>query len=210
VTLRVQFPLIESGPSTHVKDSLNVFIQETLLGKFDPHGVAPVLDAVADTVAAQYRGSQDARNPVPWVIERTITVKGDTLGILTFDVKEFRNTDGAHPLSMHLMYMIETASMRILSLDDLVAQDKMATLVTLAESAFRRIRNLAPKENLATAGFLFPGGKFTLTMNVGLAQDGMHFYYNPYEIAPPALGPTEIVLPWERLERVLFLPGTTR
>ena len=65
VTLRVQFPLIESGLSARGKDSLNVFIQETLLGKFDPHGVAPVLDAVADTVAAQFRGSQDVRNPVP-------------------------------------------------------------------------------------------------------------------------------------------------
>ena len=43
----------------------------------------------------------------------------------------------------------------------------------------------------------FPDDKFQLNQNYGFRKDGIVFYYNNYEIAPYAAGPTEVVIPYE-------------
>lgn len=205
VTLRVRYPLYSAPLPNGGVDSLNHFIQETLLGKFDRRGVAPVLSAVLDTLVGQFR-ALPANNPhLPWTIERAIDVIGDTLGTITFDVMEFRFTGGAHPTTMHLLYIVEPSSMRILTLDDLIAPAQHGRVRALAEQAFRKARNLKPEESVSTAGFTFPEGRFELTMNVGLTHGGLLFYYNPYEIAPYVMGPTAVVVPWKDLGGIIKL-----
>ena len=39
--------------------------------------------------------------------------------------------------------------------------------------------------------------------NFLLSPDGIKFYYNAYEIAPYAAGPTEITIPYESLKDIL-------
>ncbi len=203
VTLRVRYPLITQLQPPRFRDSLNAFIQETLLGKFDPRGVAPILSAVLDTLAAQHRTLAPEQAGIPWLIERTIDIIGDTLGILTLDVQEFRSTGGAHPLTMHLLSMMAPSTMKTLSLDDLVSQDQKEKLTAEAEISFRTARRIPPGEDLTKAGFTFPNGKFALTLNVGLTRAGMVFLYNPYEIAPYVFGPTRIAVPWKGLRGIL-------
>lgn len=203
VTLRVQYPRFTQLEPPHYRDSLNVFIQETLLGKYDPHGVALVLLAVLDSLVVQHRALPPGQSGIPWVIERSIDVIGDTLGILTLDVQEFRSTGGAHPLTMHLLYMVELSTMGMLTLDDILLQEKRTPLTTLAEESFRAVRRIPRGEDLTKAGFTFPEGKFALTMNVGLTHNGLVLYYNPYEIAAYVMGPTRVTIPWKSLKGML-------
>ncbi len=209
VTLRVRYPAFAGGPGVRPGDTLNVFVQETLLGKYDPRGVAPVLEAVRDSVAGQFRALPGSAPPRPWTIERNISVLGDTLGVMTLDVEEFRETGGAHPTTMHLLYMIRPATMQVLGLDDIVPREHKLHLLDLCERAFRKARKLLPDKSLADAGFTFPGGKFALTMNVGLTEKGLLFFYNPYEIAPYVMGPTKVIVEWKDINGLLNLgnPG---
>ncbi len=203
VTLRVRYPLFSPSVSTVKVDSLNQFVQETLLGKYDPRGVSPVLSAVLDTLVGQFRALPSDVPHIPWHIERTIDVVGDTLGLLTLDVAESRFTGGAHPTTMHLYYVLDPSTMQTMTLDDLILPGSRDHLRSLAEAAFRHARNLKAGESIARAGFTFPGGNFELTMNVGLTNEGMLFYYNPYEIAPYVMGPTVVVVPWTDLRGIL-------
>ncbi|HTX99450.1 MAG TPA: RsiV family protein [Bacteroidota bacterium] len=207
VTLRVRYPQIVALRPARFQDSLTVFIQETLLGKHDPRGVAPILNAVLDSLAAQHRSLPADQAAMPWLVERSIAVIGDTLGIVTLDVEEFRSSGGAHPLSMHLLYMLEPSTMRMLSLDDLVPPEKKGMLKEKAEKAFRMARHIQPGATLESAGFTFPADKFELTLNVGLTRDGLIFHYNPYEIAPYVMGPTRVTVPWKSLAGVLRAPS---
>lgn len=203
VTLRVRYPQFSASVPNVKVDSLNQFVQETLLGKYDPRGVSPVLSAVLDTVVNQFRVLPPDVPHTPWHIERTIDVVGDTLGLLTMDVAEFRSTGGAHPTTMHLLYVLDPSTMRTMTLEDLILPGSRDGLRSLAEASFRRARNLKAGESIAAAGFTFPGGNFELTMNVGLTHDGMLFYYNPYEIAPYVMGPTVVVVPWTDLRGII-------
>lgn len=67
------------------------------------------------------------------------------------------------------------------------------------EQAFRKVRELAPDDDFAEQGFEFPDGKFTLNENYGFKAEGIVFFFNSYEIAPYAMGPTEVLIPWESL-----------
>ena len=72
-----------------------------------------------------------------------------------------------------------------------------------SKRAFRRARRLGPREDLAKAGFQFPGGAFALTVNAGLTRAGLVLHYNAYEVAPYVMGPTEAVVPWKELRPLL-------
>ena len=42
-----------------------------------------------------------------------------------------------------------------------------------------------------------------MTDNFALTKDGLKFVYNPYEIAPYAMGQQEIVIPYSELKSLL-------
>jgi Protein of unknown function (DUF3298) len=69
-------------------------------------------------------------------------------------------------------------------------------VVKMLEQAFRKDKQVGEKENIADH-LLIP--QMMLPINAGLVQEGIRFYYNPYEIAAYALGPTDVILTWEQL-----------
>lgn len=146
VTLRVRYPQFSRFDPDVKVDSLNQFVQETLLGKYDPLGVSPVLSAVLDTLVGQFRALPSEIPHFPWRIERTIDVISDTLGMLTLDVAEFRFTGGAHPTTMHLLYMLEPSTMRTMTLEDIIPPGESRSL------AFSCRGRLPPRAELETGG----------------------------------------------------------
>jgi len=70
----------------------------------------------------------------------------------------------------------------------------------LAEEKFRKKRHLTPGADLEKAGFWFPDNKFSLPANIGMDAHGYLLHYNPYEVAPYSMGPTDIVIGFNELE----------
>ncbi len=197
VTVRVEYPLCVSVPGNGSSESLNRLIQEVLLGKFDPQGVESVLnDVLIEEMKLYDARDSNSSHQAPWRIDRTISIVGDTLGILTFSVTESRRTGTESGIPMCLLYMVNEADTKVLSLDDVIIPGTGTQVTRYAEDAFRRSRGLSPEDDLRKSGFTFPDGKFTLTMNVGLVAEGIMFYYNPTEIAGPEFGSTTVVVPW--------------
>ena len=46
-----------------------------------------------------------------------------------------------------------------------------------------------------------------LSDNFGVMREGLVFHYNPYDVAPFALGPTTITLPWAAVGRHVRADG---
>ncbi len=89
-------------------------------------------------------------------------------------------------------------------LADLFVSGYEAKLLPLAQDRFREVRAIEEGVTLADAGFSFSENvAFTLSDNFAVEKDGLTFYYNPYEVAPYALGATELTLSYEELDGLL-------
>jgi hypothetical protein len=74
-----------------------------------------------------------------------------------------------------------------------------AALVPLLEKAFVAAKNEASGEQYQLADLLFPEFKHlpVPAHNFCISEKGLHFAYNPYEVAAYAIGITEILIKWE-------------
>jgi hypothetical protein len=113
-------------------------------------------------------------------------------------------TGGAHPLYYVDLITFGLQDGEVVDLNDLIA-DK-TVLMALAEKYFRQARELEAEQSLQDAGF-FWDGNFALPRNMGLTEKGLYLFYNQYEVAPYAAGPTELVIPFEELKPILTKPA---
>ena len=81
-------------------------------------------------------------------------------------------------------------------------EEKQPRLRELAEVHFREARELGVDESLSDAGF-FWGESFALPENYALTEEGLYFYYNPYEIAAYVVGPTSFTISREQMAGLL-------
>jgi hypothetical protein len=90
-----------------------------------------------------------------------------------------------------------------IQLQDILVPGTEEKLLKSAEAHFRQLKKLGPSDSLTKAGFWFDNDKFHLTQNYGLGKDAIIFYYNAFEIAPQAVGPTNLTIPYAELAGVL-------
>jgi hypothetical protein len=110
---------------------------------------------------------------------------------------------GAHPNVTITYYNYDPVTGKKMELKDVFTSDGLASLQELAEQEFRVVRELDPEENLEEAGFWFDEGRFELSNNFTFTDSGILFYYNPYEIASYADGPTEVMLPFDLIKPLM-------
>ncbi len=110
-------------------------------------------------------------------------------------------TGGAHPNSFTQLSSYELTRPDRLSLKEVVT-DTLA-LEQIAEEIFRQDKELDKTVNLDAEGFLFIDGKFSLNRNFQLTPKGLLFFFNSYEIAAYAYGPTELLIPYEKIKSIL-------
>ncbi|MBK8044054.1 MAG: DUF3298 and DUF4163 domain-containing protein [Haliscomenobacter sp.] len=174
----------------HVKNSLAILEQDRDLRRFS-------FQALADSFFLAYTTyGQETGFPMVWELETTSEVLFLSSGMVSIALENYAYTGGAHPNSHSMLLNYNLKYGRVLSLKDLVRD--VDGLKYLAEKAFRDSRDLSPDEDLNEAGFFGDNG-FQLPSNFGVTPEGLYFYYNSYEIASYAAGPTDFVLTWEEL-----------
>jgi hypothetical protein len=200
ITLR--WPMATAAPTEAARESINAFVRATLFPPYD--GGAPLAneDTVMLGFIEAYRGfaaTAPGGATHPWWFERRIEPLGDTLGVTSLAVSERSFLGGAHPNSTTRFTNIDTGTGRTLRFADLLMESARDSLDALGERAFRRVRKLPPEADLAAEGFWFEPGGFRLNDNLAVTPTGILFFFNDYEIAPHALGATQISLPWDEV-----------
>lgn len=125
----------------------------------------------------------------------------DTL--LTLSATEEYFTGGAHGGYGTYYANIDPRTGKDFSMPDFFKPGYEDSLVHIAEQEFRKVRDLSPEDSFQENYFEFPDDKFQLNSNFGFTKEGLVFYYNSYEIAAYAAGPTEVLIPYARLKRIL-------
>lgn len=195
------YPVITAAPSEALKTALTQAINDFLLAVPAGEGEnSSTPEAAVEEFLAQARSTR-AENPdeaAPWSLIRTAELF-QYPKVVSLRLSEDVYQGGAHGLTTVHLASFDPATGRRLGLSDLVTPEGEARLVEIGERELRKVHEVPPEQSLEEAGFTFDGGKFVLSQEVAVLADGLIFYYNPYEIGPYAMGPTQIVIPWSEL-----------
>ena len=122
----------------------------------------------------------------------------DSLISLQADADVF--TGGAHGMFSTTFINVDAKTGAPYLLDSFLKPGYSSLLNQLGEEAFRKENEMADTTTLDAAGFEFPENKFQLNDNYGFRKEGIIFVFNSYEVAAYAVGPTEIIIPYEMLK----------
>ncbi|HOT28920.1 MAG TPA: DUF3298 and DUF4163 domain-containing protein [Candidatus Ozemobacteraceae bacterium] len=206
----IRYPvLVSTGKAdAAVPDAINKAIRERLLAIVG-ETPAPSVEKMVDQFAADYAASvrETPEMPGAWSLKFDTEIRYADEDLLSLWTLDSVFTGGAHPNSNFIYMVFSMKTGKPVELSSLIAKDKAAELTAIAERHFRRVRELKPDETYEQAGFQFERNTFALNTNFLVSKEGLAFCFNPYEIAPYAMGVTELVIPWSDLKDVIDPDG---
>ncbi len=190
--------LSESIPE-EVRELIYSQVDAILYAPLDESAGAPSRGTFLQSVQSQFAEYLDLRSsdaPSEWEVTRTASLLTADDGVVSVKLSSEGFVGGAHGFHDERLISFDTTTGKALSWDDLVGQGSRVPLLRVAEAEFRKVKNVPLSESLREAGFEFPdGSEFALPSNFAVTREGLRLHYNPYEIAPYVMGPTDLVIP---------------
>ena len=124
--------------------------------------------------------------------------KGTIVYLATIDYYE----GGAHGINQQITMNFEAKTGRQLTLADIFATGYEQPLKTVLLKALKAKTGCNSLSALHDKGYLYSMDIFP-SENFILSEEAITFIYNPYEIAPYAMGSTELIIPFGDVEKIL-------
>lgn len=214
---------VKSENYVHVKvdyieftEAKNSFVLDSLNRKVKNYISTPVfeiqtktLDELSRALIADYKKLKKdfPESPAVYELERKVEVINENTKFVCIRFSEYSNMGGAHPNSVMHFSNINLQNGKEIKLAELFVSDYQVTLNQIAEKRFRAERGLKPTDNLEEAGFWFKDNKFAVNDNFAITKEGLIFYFNDYEVAPHAVGPTEFKISFSEIRSLIKPSG---
>jgi hypothetical protein len=195
-SIDIQYPVINAGASQIVLDSINRQIEQDILKFAFISEPKDDFELLIQEMTQEYETilKENPDYNSGWSLEiSSDIIFQDSLYISTASTI-FSFTGGAHPNSYQVYRSYDLATGKALELADFLVDGFETKLNQLAEIEFRMDKQIAPNKALNDEGFFFEDGRFKLNSNFAILDRSLLFYYNPYEIGPYSIGPTELEL----------------
>ena len=204
--VRLDYPVLIDAPGGYAVTAVTESVFSSLTDNYGDEEPHPSVEALMQAFVDEYRRLKEDKPSYEhaWFLERKVFVLRNTPEILSTSLSERTFTGGAHGMSTVTFSNLDPRTGESIPLSDVLVDGYEAKLLPLAEARFREVRGIEDAVSLTDAGFtFFDNGVFALTDNCALGEDALTFYYNAYEVAPYALGSTEIVLRHDELNGLL-------
>ncbi len=136
----------------------------------------------------------------PWYIDMEIIVGYAHPTFVSISQQTTSYTGGAHTNVTSVFLNIDEDGKQIKDINFFINDIKK--LKEIAEVIFRKQNAINKNQSLSDAGFTFENDQFSLTDNFGFTNAGIVFYYNSYEIASYAEGPSIIAIPFSTIQEI--------
>lgn len=123
-------------------------------------------------------------------------------GVVTYFINMYNFTGGAHGLTQLLTLNFDKATGRTITLEDVLVVGYKQKLNEMLQKALMEEADCKDINELHDKGYLFSMEMYP-SNNFVLGKDGITFIYNPYEIAPYALGRIELTISYSTLEPIM-------
>jgi hypothetical protein len=182
-----------------VVNLLNARTYDFASGLFSPENESTVkypLDSLGKMLISDYQGYlKDNKEGSSWGVEFKASTPFTSAQLITLDLNGYSYYGGAHPNSVRQLSSYEKVSGKELTAKELIKDT--VKLVQILEKRYKEAKGVDPNSDLKEV--TFDGSPLPLPQNMAIVKNGIMFYYNDYEVAAHAIGPTEIVLTWEEL-----------
>jgi hypothetical protein len=140
--------------------------------------------------------------------EQKLVLTGN-YGVITRHISSY--TGGAHPNWTAANYVVDLETPRRLRFSELITRAAYSNLSAIADRELRNFSETVTGEALPPGTPLSKGIYFedsvTLPEDFYPTEKGLNFQWDPYEIAPYAVGGVEITLSWQELAHLLSPEG---
>lgn len=175
-----------------------------------PAGAA--LDRLEENVAAEVQALEQAlfsdapcegaTKAVPHGFESTYELGAERHGHVSLELQASAYTGGAHPNGLARCFVISLPDAKLLKLQELLTPRGRAELEARTTERLAREHGVA---RLSEAGFFVDRVTVQNPYGLCLTEKGILVQFQPYEVAPHALGYPSAEFPWEEV-RPLFDP----
>jgi hypothetical protein len=117
--------------------------------------------------------------------------------IMTVELACNNYTGGAHPTTTSNLATFDIQNKGKVVPVTAMITDTTAVLPML-EKAYKASKGMSESGNIGDLLYS-PASKLTLPQNVCVIKEGIRFFYNEYEVAPYAVGSSDVTLTWEQL-----------
>lgn len=194
-------PEIPHSVTGDARVAIEAEIKRVLYAPLDVDNMKPSRDALIAEIDArmrEYDSVSDAE--IDWSLTRTARVVFSDSKVTSFEISNTGYLGGAHGFKDRSLMTFDSKTGHRLTVSDLVEESSRPTLTRILEAEFRRARSIAAGQSLQDAGFfILPGQELPIGENFALSDKGLEIQYNPYEVAPYALGETRVNLPKEAI-----------
>jgi hypothetical protein len=195
------FPKVDSFSQIGIKDSINAIIQNLLLrdvvGELRYESVeARMLEFMEEYKEHKTEMLEFQLPSGNWMFEMKVDVLLNCPSLLSLRISQLEFTGGAHANSWTNYLTIDLKTGQALKLEALFKEDFKPQLLAISEAAFKRSVNLDLDTSLVETHYEFSTGEFMLPPNFSVGSKGLHFYYNPYDLGPFALGAISFDIPY--------------
>ncbi|MFN0175362.1 MAG: DUF3298 and DUF4163 domain-containing protein [Saprospiraceae bacterium] len=197
----VSYPVFSGGGAT-IAAALNKSVENYILSTVGGNGqsnFAQALDTAGQQFVQMYLDILQ-ENPdyiMGYSTEITDTVPFLNAKVATIQMDGYSFTGGAHPNPFGLLVSYDLAKdAKPLEITDLVS-DTNAVRPAL-EKAYKILKGLKETDPLGELVYS-EITQLPMPANVGVVAEGIRFFYNAYEVAPYAVGASDVLLTWEQL-----------
>lgn len=203
--IKIEFPQITEFENQTVKTKINKSIERLFSSNDSNENAANDFNSQMESFISDYESFMlefpDAFQS--WFIERTGQVKLNKGNIFSIDYMDYSFTGGAHPNTFVTFKNYYLNDGEEITLDQIISKDKQNELTKIAETEFRKLKELTAEADLGQAGFWFENNRFYLNENFLIGDSSLVFYYNNYEITAYAFGPTELEIPYSKIRGLI-------
>lgn len=136
-----------------------------------------------------------------WLKKISMEVVYNENSLLTLRFDKYGYTGGAHGVNITRYRVFDLRKQSPLDISAVFVRDFEEKLNKILEKKLRKLNGIVADEALRTSGFLVDS--IVYNDNFYVNNDGIGFYYNVYEIASYATGPTELFCTFYELNEIL-------
>ena len=204
-SIRFEYPEFTAADQAVIIDTLETFIQKRLCKNVYGDSLLFSPEEVVQSYIQDYRDFTESgpEYATGWSVIRKIAVLQNSPRTLSLSSLEYSFLGGAHGNTTTKLINYNRRTAQRIGLDELFIRDYQQQLTAIAGKLFRIQFKIETDSLLSGSGYWFENDQFTLNSNFSIQNDGLHFVYNPYEIAPYVYGTIELLLPYHELQPIL-------
>lgn len=206
---QLSYPEITDDIPKAALENINAYFAGFILDSETPVKEFPNINKQAQKLFHEYEEVyKEFPRTSTWIVDKKIEIVSKTGPLLTISFSESSYKGGAHPNSNTFYKIFDLNTGKLVNIYEIIdsAQTDKLNAIRL-ETLNKQKNSLMPEGDWKTYMFpdaFEPNGTFNTNSNMKASKDTIEFYYNSYDIAAYAFGPTAIKIPVSELKPLLL------